>query len=87
MVFEKSLSKPPANWNICGSRLIFQEEANSNDIWLVKLYEEQRPILYKFTLPASVLDGEGKGAHINSYFDPATNSFKVPPEIKINELR
>ena len=87
MIFEKSLPKPVSNWNICGSRLIFQEEPDSKEVWLVKLYEDKKPIVYKFTLPASVTEGEGRSAPINSYFDTERNAFMVPPEIKIGELR
>ena len=48
MIFEKSLEKPVCNWNICGSKLMFLEETNSNKLWLVSLFHDKKPIIYTF---------------------------------------
>ena len=64
MVFEKSLHKPPANWNIAGDKLLYMEETNSNIVHLVKLFTDKAPVLFKFTLPVGLLEGK-----INSVYD------------------
>ena len=38
MIYEKSLYKPISNWNISEDRLLFTEEVDSTEVWLVKLF-------------------------------------------------
>lgn len=40
MVFEKPLKKPITNWNISDDKFIFQQETNSPDIYVVRLFED-----------------------------------------------
>ena len=47
MVFERCLKEPPANWNISGNKLIYKEKASSDDIYLVKLFLDKQPALFK----------------------------------------
>ena len=53
MVFEKPLDKPVANWNIQGNKFLFQEDSidGSRKVYLVKLFMDDRPIVFEFTLP------------------------------------
>ena len=55
LVYEKPLKRPVANWNMKDDRFMFQEKYNSTDVWLVKLYEDKAPVIYKFELPESVV--------------------------------
>ena len=54
MIFEKPLMKPVVNWNISKDRLMFIEENQSTEFYLVKLFMDKQPIIYKFQLPESV---------------------------------
>ena len=67
MIFEKPLSKPVSNWNISDNVLLFLEEVNSTEVWMVKLFMDKAPILYKFILPAFNDDKK-----INSIYDQKT---------------
>ena len=73
MIFERSLKKPISNWNISKDKFIFQEYAKSPIIYIVKLYLDREPHLYKFNLPDEVTK---KGT--NSYFDETQKRFIVP---------
>ena len=55
MVFEKPLDKPVVNWNISRNKLLFQEDTfnSSNEVYLVKLFIDKPPIVFKFSLPAA----------------------------------
>ena len=55
MVFEKPLDKPVVNWNISRNKLIFQEDTFNglNEVYLVKLFIDKPPIVFKFSLPAA----------------------------------
>ena len=48
--------KPVVNWNISKDRLMFVEEEKSTTFFLVKLFEDKKPIIYKFKMPESVND-------------------------------
>ena len=54
MIFEKPLEKPVANWNIANNKLIFMEESDSSEVWLVKLFIDKMPIIFKLNLPDHV---------------------------------
>ena len=41
LVYERTLHKPISNWNISGNKLVFQEDKDSEDIYLVKLFKKQ----------------------------------------------
>ena len=56
MIFEKPLMKPVVNWNMSKDRLMFVEEARSTTFYLVKLFEDKKPVIYKFKLPDSIND-------------------------------
>ena len=51
MVFEKSLDKPVANWNISEKMLVYLEDTHSPEINVVKLLEDKEPVLFKVRLP------------------------------------
>ena len=51
MVFERALKWPIANWNISGEKFLFQESRKSKAIYIVKLYIDKTPKLFKFNLP------------------------------------
>lgn len=57
MVFEKPMQKPPANWNISGDKFLFLEETNAKEIYMVKLFTDKKPILFKFNLPDDLTHG------------------------------
>ena len=67
MIFEKPLVKPVSNWNISDNILLFLEEINSTEVWVVKLYENQAPTLFKFIIPSLSRDKA-----INSVYDHMT---------------
>ena len=46
--------KPVVNWNISKDRLMFIEENMSTEFYLVKLFMDKQPIIYKFTMPESI---------------------------------
>ena len=41
MVFERSLDRPVANWNISGKMLIYLEDTNSQEVNVVKLFVDK----------------------------------------------
>ena len=83
MVFERPLAKPPANWNISGDKLVYLLETNSTDVYLVKLFLDKPPVLFKFRLPSAVIDGR-----VNSYYSMKTKNFIVPKdEISLPNLQ
>ena len=67
MIFEKPLEKPVSNWNISDNILLFLEEINSTDVWMVKLFMDKPPLLYKFIIPNLSSDKT-----INSVYDIKT---------------
>ena len=56
MIFEKPLMKPVVNWNMSKDRLMFVEEVRSTTFYLVKLFVDKKPVVYKFKLPDSIND-------------------------------
>ena len=78
MVFEKPLHKPPANWNICGNKLLYLEDTNSEVVHLVYLYIDTAPRLFKFILPIDLIQGR-----VNSVYSAGDNNFMVPQDRKI----
>ena len=77
LVFEKPLSKPVCNWNISNNKFIFLEDCNSCDIWLVKLFMDKEPVLYKLTLPGGIIKDRE-----NTYYDAFQEKLVVPGEKK-----
>ena len=65
MVFERPMETPLTNWNIAGDKLIFMEDKNAREIFIVKLFTNKQPILFKFTLPENLTEGL-----VNSNYDP-----------------
>ena len=57
MVFERPLDQPVVNWNISGDNFVFQEYSDVPIVYVVKLYVDKMPIIFKFKLPAKVLEG------------------------------
>ena len=72
MVFEKSLKKPVANWNISDNKLVYMEENNSKEVFLVKVFVDKEPVIFKFNLPANLITDS-----INSQWDPVMNNFVI----------
>ena len=54
---------------------LFQEETNSPDVYLLRLYKDDQPFLFKFNLHESVTAGL-----INTTFDERKGRFEVPQE-------
>ena len=52
------------------------EETNSNEIFIVKLFIDKEPIIFKFKLPEDVT-----AKKTNSTWDQAINNFKIPDEV------
>ena len=51
-MFEKPLDKPVTSWNVSRNKLLFQEDVNNpNLVYLVKLFIDKPPIVFKFSLP------------------------------------
>ena len=66
MVFERSLIKPPANWNISGNKLLYKEHATSDEIHLVKLSLKRQPVVFKIQLPKGLTHGLEKSRYEQS---------------------
>ena len=77
MIFEKPLMKPVVNWNISKDRLMFVEEAKSTEFYIVKLFMDKKPVIYKFKLPDSIHD-EHRTAQ-----DPEMHHKKLNPLSKL----
>ena len=75
MVYERALESPCSNWNIAGNKFIYTLTPNSSEIFLVKLFLDKEPVVFKFKLPEHLTRGL-----INCYFDPVLDNFVVPPE-------
>ena len=75
MIFEKPLEKPVTNWNISGNVLLFLEEVDSTNVWMVKLFEDKSPILFKFVIPSI-----NHSKAVNSVYDVATQNYIIPTE-------
>jgi len=75
MIFEKPLSKPISNWNISDDVLLFLEEVNSTEVWMVKLHESKSPVLYKFIMPEFNMDKK-----VNSVYDEKLGNYIIPKE-------
>ena len=58
MIYEKSLARPVANWNISADKFVFLEDASSTEIHLVKLFKDKEPVLFKFILPERMTEGK-----------------------------
>ena len=81
MVFERSLRNPICNWNISGDHFLFQEEANSTAIYVVHLFRDKSPFLFKFKFPASAFENR-----INSYYDVDLQRIVIPSENGLDGL-
>lgn len=81
MIFERPLSKPPANWNIQLDKLIFLEETNAKEIYMVKLFTDKKPILFSLKLPDDLTHGL-----INSSYDHDVQNFVIDRENTQNNL-
>ena len=75
MVFERSMEKPISNWNISHDKFIFQENPKEPVIYIVRLFLDRQPILFKFTLPKSVTEDA-----VNSYWSEEKEKFIVPED-------
>ena len=75
MIFEKPLEKPVSNWNISDNILLFLEEINSTDVWMVKLFMDRPALLYKFVIP-----NLGSDKAINSVYDVKTQNYIIPDD-------
>ena len=80
MIFERPMKNPVANWNITDNKFVFLEETHSTEIYLVKLFLDKQPVLFKFILPQSVPKGQ-----INSTFDDVEDNYVIPDEEDLGE--
>lgn len=53
LYYERKMVQKPCMMNIIGKVVIFKEETESNNIFIVKLRSTKHPSLFKFTLPSS----------------------------------
>ena len=81
LIFERSLTKPISNWNISQDKFCFQESRHSSDIYIVKLFLDRKPHLYKFCLPSEIIS---KG--VNSRYDSNLERFIVPTDGRVNDI-
>ena len=51
VIYEKELNQMLESWHLGSERLVFQEDLSSNVITYVRLYTDQEPAVYHFTLP------------------------------------
>ena len=65
MVFERKLRLPISNWNISDDKFIFQENKDDPTVYVVKLYLDKPPYIFKFNLPDTITHGRQ-----NTVYDP-----------------
>ena len=75
MVFERALKWPIANWNISGEKFLFQESRKSKAIYIVKLYIDKTPKLFKFNLPVMMSRRDQF-----SYYSPELDKIVIPED-------
>ena len=75
MVFEKPLRKPISNWNISNDKFVFQESIDDPVIYIVKLFLDAEPFLFKFKLPDKVVKNR-----VNSYWSSDQGRIVIPEE-------
>ena len=76
MVFERSLMKPPCNWNVSNDKFLFQEESDSPEIFVVRMFLDKPPNFFKFTFPLKATTDR-----INTQYDVENERFVIPPEV------
>ena len=62
---------------------MFQECATDSNIWLVKLKKENTPFIYKFTLPAGVVEDEKR---VNSFWNHKVKRLVIPIEEPLDHV-
>jgi len=73
------MHKPVSNWNITQDKFLFQEDSNSPQVFLLRLYVDKPAYLFKFSFPESVTEGL-----VNTFFDFDTNKFSIPKEAVVD---
>ncbi len=79
MVFEKKLQQPISNWNMCGDKLIFQEKFDDPSVFIVKLFKDSAPKLFRFDFPESVVK-----MRVNTKWNETSQRFEVPSEKEVD---
>ena len=51
------------------------EETNASEIFIIKLFIDKKPVIFKFNLPQDVTADK-----TNSYYDEESNKFVIPEE-------
>ena len=72
MVFEKPMDRPCTNWNISENIFVFSEKVDCEIVWLVKLSLEKEPVVFKFNMPAAVIEGQA-----NSKWDKGRKNYII----------
>ena len=76
MVYERKLRQPISNWNISENKFIFQESKDVPIIYVVRLFLDKPPYIFKFNLPEKITKGRQ-----NTVYNPDTERFEVPEEV------
>ena len=69
------MNYPVANWNISGNVLTYLEKADSNCIWLVKLFIDKEPGVFKISIPQHITQNQ-----VNSIYNSNLENFVMQPE-------
>jgi hypothetical protein len=75
LIFERPLHKPVSNWNIAQDTFLFQEETNSPEVFLLRLFIDKPALFFKFSFPQSVTEGL-----INVVYDNTAQRFIIQKE-------
>ena len=54
MLFEKPLRDPVSNWQMNLGKFLFQEDPEKSEVFMVRLFDQEKPRIYKFQLPMRV---------------------------------
>ena len=82
-MFEKPLDKPVTSWNVSRNKLLFQEDDNNpNLVYLVKLFLDKPPVVFKFYLPE---DRRIRPQELSTLSDPKVANHDVESHRALNE--
>ncbi len=75
MVFERKLRQPVGNWNVTHDKFIFQEKIDDPSIYVLKLWKDRTPKLFRFDFPDFAVK-----KRINTKWSEKNQRFEIPKE-------
>ncbi len=65
---------------MCGDKLIFQEKFDDPSVFIVKLFKDATPKLFRFDFPESAVK-----RRVNTKWNARSEKFEIPPESEVDE--